>query len=700
MPDYLRTGQLAYQRLNNQNRLDDDGDVRRFLLHMFHSINRLGEYLEVVSANDNTCDTDNMPNNEIPVLINPPILQHQQQHELVAISNSTRLLPPLSLPRFGLLAEPLQAPAACYQNHRQYRECAEVYDRQSSEPEPATHEEEDIFVVPEPGLEIEVAFLRLEPKPVAHEGEEEENIIFVPEPVLEIEVPFLPPIVDVPEPFWITEENLTLMDQPADEAVILMWHAEGQDEEWQGASSVHLTRLRCPVCYKSIIRYALECGHVLCVSCAERADDGQRRSVSHMQSTYVDAAIPIPGINYGEVSKVKGTKWQWKEDEAKAFQAVKELFIREVVLMHPIPGRPYILQTDNSGYGIGGVLAQEDERGEVDGLAEIQDDFRVITDKQREDIRLNEIIVHLTRRTAVEDMPVHICRIIKNYQLQNDVLLHHDPFHRRTTIAVPRCLVDRLIWHYHWELGHFGPAKVYATGKEVAETAREQLRRKTDQRRRGQARRGGRIVRFRVGDWVLLKTNPVANPLQKITPKFCLLYEGPYEISANPFPNAYALIYCGQDKVDGMSVATKVVLELMEQNLDKGLTLYTDNWYTSIELALKLRQRNTHLVGTLRKDRKGVPKEVVKLKLQKGDIIGRDKNVIVVLKWKDKRDVLILSTKHTDEMVEIPSRDGTRLKPKAVMDYNTARSYIHLSDQMSSYSTSIRRSIKWFKKLP
>ncbi|GLV61276.1 hypothetical protein CBL_21098 [Carabus blaptoides fortunei] len=78
--------------------------------------------------------------------------------------------------------------------------------------------------------------------------------------------------------------------------------------------------------------------------------------------------------------------------------------------------------------------------------------------------------------------------------------------------------------------------------EEVAEATREQLRRKAEKRRCGQARRGGRIVRFRVGDWVLLKTNPVTNPLQKINPKFCLLYEGPYEISANPFPNAYALV--------------------------------------------------------------------------------------------------------------------------------------------------------------
>nr|CAI5856406.1 unnamed protein product [Callosobruchus analis] len=161
----------------------------------------------------------------------------------------------------------------------------------------------------------------------------------------------------------------------------------------------------------------------------------------------------------------------------------------------------------------------------------------------------------------------------------------------------------------------------------------------------------------------------------------------------------HAKIYCGQDKVDGMSVATKVVLELLETNLDKGLTLYTDNWYTSMELATKLRARNTHLVGTVRKNRKGLPLDVVNAKLKRGEIFGQEKNGIVVFKWRDKRDVIMLSTKHTDEMVEIPSRDGARFKPKAVIDYNQAKSFIDLSDQMSSYSTSLRRSIKWFKKI-
>nr|CAI5852794.1 unnamed protein product [Callosobruchus analis] len=67
----------------------------------------------------------------------------------------------------------------------------------------------------------------------------------------------------------------------------------------------------------------------------------------------------------------------------------------------------------------------------------------------------------------------------------------------------------------------------------------------------------------------------------------------------------HAKIYCGQDKVDGMSVATKVVLELLETSLDKGLTLYTDNWYNKYGVSNKIESQETHLVGTVRKNRKG-----------------------------------------------------------------------------------------------
>ncbi|KAK9719492.1 Transposase IS4 [Popillia japonica] len=51
------------------------------------------------------------------------------------------------------------------------------------------------------------------------------------------------------------------------------------------------------------------------------------------------------------------------------------------------------------------------------------------------------------------------------------------------------------------------------------------------------------------------------------------------------------------------------------------------------------------------------------------------------------------------DMIEVPARNEAKMKPKPVAEYNCAKSFIDLSDQMSSYSTSLRRSLKWDKKV-
>ncbi|CAH1985485.1 unnamed protein product [Acanthoscelides obtectus] len=105
---------------------------------------------------------------------------------------------------------------------------------------------------------------------------------------------------------------------------------------------------------------------------------------------------------------------------------------------------------------------------------------------------------------------------------------------------------------------------------------------------------------------------------------------------------------------------------------------------------------NTHLIGTIRKNRKGLPKKVVDKKLKKGEVAGMEsKDGITLLKWKDQRDVLVLSTKHDAEMVE---RKNTRI-PKVVIDYNRGNSSVDLSDQMGSYSNPLRRSVKWYRQI-
>jgi hypothetical protein len=153
-------------------------------------------------------------------------------------------------------------------------------------------------------------------------------------------------------------------------------------------------------------------------------------------------------------------------------------------------------------------------------------------------------------------------------------------------------------------------------------------------------------------------------------------------------------IYAGkQQQPRTGSVAEDVVMKLMEGLLDCGRVLYTDNWYTSIVLAKNLLQRRTNLVGTIRKNRRGLPKMVTGIKLKRGSLVARqNQNGIVVLKWKDKRDVLMLSTHH-DHATDDAG------KPFIVTDYNTGKSFVDVSDQMASYCPYIRKTTKWYLRI-
>jgi len=66
-----------------------------------------------------------------------------------------------------------------------------------------------------------------------------------------------------------------------------------------------------------------------------------------------------------------------------------------------------------------------------------------------------------------------------------------------------------------------------------------------------------------------------------------------------------------------------VVLELLKPLFVRGYTLWIENFFTSPELARKLKIENsTDCVGTLKLNRKNIPKEVKDKKLEKGDIIA------------------------------------------------------------------------------
>ena len=88
-----------------------------------------------------------------------------------------------------------------------------------------------------------------------------------------------------------------------------------------------------------------------------------------------------------------------------------------------------------------------------------------------------------------------------------------------------------------------------------------------------------------------------------------------------------------------------------------GRTVVIDNYYTSLELANKLFDNGTHLIGTIR----GNSQNVVQKKLKKGEIIAKEnERGICIKKWKNHRDIMMLSTKHKDQTVTVNRRQTYR----------------------------------------
>ncbi|XP_072389285.1 uncharacterized protein [Diabrotica undecimpunctata] len=147
-------------------------------------------------------------------------------------------------------------------------------------------------------------------------------------------------------------------------------------------------------------------------------------------------------------------------------------------------------------------------------------------------------------------------------------------------------------------------------------------------------------------------------------------------------------VYCGQDKVEGL------------QSGNKGRTIYTDNYYTSISLAHSLLEKETYLVETLRANRKFNPKDIIQKQLKKGKKLAAESNTgIVIQKWKDQRDVLTLNTKHTSELLQVTSGRKQTEKPFTVVNCNNHKAFIDVSDQMKEYGTTLRQGVKWYRKL-
>ena len=111
------------------------------------------------------------------------------------------------------------------------------------------------------------------------------------------------------------------------------------------------------------------------------------------------------------------------------------------------------------------------------------------------------------------------------------------------------------------------------------------------------------------------------------------------------------MIYTGKEgPAVSRDLAMRVVLKLVEPYIDKGYRLFVDNWYTSVPLFLELERRGILACGTVRGNRKFLPKDIVDQRkeqvkrLKRGESLFRQNNNLVCVTWKDKKLVHLLST--------------------------------------------------------
>ena len=112
---------------------------------------------------------------------------------------------------------------------------------------------------------------------------------------------------------------------------------------------------------------------------------------------------------------------------------------------------------------------------------------------------------------------------------------------------------------------------------------------------------------------------------------------------------------------------TKVVVGLLQKCnlLGEGHHVYMDNYYSSPDLFWELHCKEVFACGTCQSNWKNLPKAVTKAKFKKnGECVFRRDGPLLCFKWREKKDVTLLSTIHEAVFVETgkTDREGKKLK--------------------------------------
>ncbi|KAM3842484.1 piggyBac transposable element-derived protein 4-like [Diretmus argenteus] len=137
-----------------------------------------------------------------------------------------------------------------------------------------------------------------------------------------------------------------------------------------------------------------------------------------------------------------------------------------------------------------------------------------------------------------------------------------------------------------------------------------------------------------------------------------------------------------------------------------GYRLWMDNFYNSEAMCRLLLSLKIHSAGTLRVNRGEPPsiRGVSNAQLAVGDRLARHNDVAMVLAWRDKRIVRMISTFHQDDMKTVAVREKgqsvriPQLKPACIVEYNQFMNGVDRLDQKIAYYPFMRKTAKWSSK--
>lgn len=154
-------------------------------------------------------------------------------------------------------------------------------------------------------------------------------------------------------------------------------------------------------------------------------------------------------------------------------------------------------------------------------------------------------------------------------------------------------------------------------------------------------------------------------------------------------------IYTGQP-ISGREVnqGERVVKTLATKFKDTGRNIVTDNFFTTLPLAKSLADWSLTLVGTIKKNKTCIPKEMLADKSREplSTMFGFHENVTICSYVpKKNKAVTLISTLHNTKTIS----DDEKKKPEIIKHYNRTKGGVDLMDKMAGAFSVQRKTLRW-----